>query len=388
MSDIASAQLPFDVQVQILKEYMRLWPTRIPSWNSRFLLDSMCIHYPSTNRATLVDGNNRKTRNKPLDGWIVLPIPPFKQGVCFEQNFETVFPPDRSGWFAQKRWASKAEFRLDEILGLFSSSKAFSNPLQTFFFGSMIWQFHSKSGLDRIYSHRRAYGPNHRPLPLQHIMKIKNISLSSEFSGQQYWPGFSRLFQKMYDIVSQSSNGFRGLQFLELLMTNSTYNWGPEVVHGYPILSRRIRYLVTHCYLMVQKRRGLIICLRCNMRPDARGSTWHSATVENVEPEANQSSEQDCSAGGFSKNEVQEFLDGTWALLRGLKSIEFGHIADGPRSTKNINSTENLTVADWPQIWWQMVFAREWSLIFEKGVRVKEKDGGYAAVYDSGVRDW
>lgn len=132
MKDISDANLPFDIQLEILKKYIRSWSTRIPKWGEPL------EYFPQKNRAALIYISSSRREY----GWHAIPISPWNQVMW--RRFET----DPTYYSRQYRESSKhrsprptEEIQISRILAVGSSSKAYLGPLATFFFGHMVWEF-------------------------------------------------------------------------------------------------------------------------------------------------------------------------------------------------------------------------------------------------------
>lgn len=107
MMGIEEANLPFDIKLRILKEYLRLWA----SWYSKLGGPSS----PTNHTVLMLD----EISSVPQEewAWTVLPVGRSVPRLLMEK------------------------FRLDHILSIGNNCASFRVPLERFFFGHMLWQF-------------------------------------------------------------------------------------------------------------------------------------------------------------------------------------------------------------------------------------------------------
>lgn len=196
------------------------------------------------------------------------------------------------------------------------------------------------------------------------------------------------LVEKLFEFTSEVESQFRSLEFLEIVVDNPLPElidcrgrlrihmvWNDTILRISPeylkSLHNPIRYLVRRCYQMVQKLPKLKICIRNDYQiSDFSRTTLIRRPNRNVETKTITNKEV-VEYLGIDKNAVKEFYNGNSHLLSGLRSIEFGDI---PGTFANSEQDEDLMSL---KLYWQMVFAKVWAKIWEKGIVLPEADGGY-----------
>lgn len=417
---MAKADLPFDVKLQIMKEYLRTWSTRIVAIGSKPLQ-----YFPETNRAYFICHKvhtNAALEEGAVDYEYVGGAEPLIPRL---QRYKSLRYPEGRRLdtdFPLSPNQSNSGRRFSSIFQICSFSKVFLDPLERFFFGHIIWTFTFDYEVDMISP------DSYNCLPLGILQKIKHISLRSEGVPLTNTACFFRLFRQMQIFITSNGDAMKGLRVLEILPEGiEGFGWNIHSLDGLAIIEKRIRYLVTLCYQMVKKNIHLKICLR-NTEVDAfwviqeipketkpkyqdfkESSKTESGydSEESFETKADYGSEdsskeeqkeeeeeekedgdeeeeaekENNQVHGFSARDIKSFVNGTSPLLSNLKCIEFAHIAK-PTTNKPHPIIFREPWIFQSEILWQMVFAREWKLIWERGLEKGSAVGGYDAIYE------
>lgn len=359
MKGIAKANLPFEIRLLIMKEYLRAWSTRIPT-NSRAPTST----FPETNRACL---------NYFWPTWTAFPIV--------------------DGYEVKSRFLRQSqEMQLSEIMSLWYCSKEFSAPLELFFAANMTWHFCCRFTFEDFFC---PYDPD-EPAPWPRHKNFRKICLQSEKTPsvpRRESSQFVRLLDKMLQSISSSIHAFRSLEILELMIdAEATSRLLAFIKVKSKTPEMRIRRVVTLVQDIQKQKPSLKICLRvsvCDFQwilhktfdPGESNKSelteFKEVDAEKVDAEkvnaevADFESNTNETAPGFSKREVSEFLNGTSPLLEGLQSVEFAHIGGNYCSRRELRLL-TFDSLDINSVYFQMTFAREWRAIRENGSKVVE----------------
>lgn len=343
MQGLAEANFCFDIKLQILKEYIRLWATRIGR-------DQDMEAYEPTNRAELSYstlgpyGIDHISENKLL--WLIHPI----------------YRPHQSTPYIQKFSYYQAA-TIDGIFAVAKNAKSFRGPLEIFFFGQMLWEFHESWELSLTCQ------------SLNQAKEMKKISLCID-NTEDCWEDFLFVLERLWFLVEMDRH-FPKLEFLEIMVSNPLHMWrymrfmavkecggSMSKVKVVRYMENPIRFMVRRCYQLVQQRPNLKVSVRSSFR-DQEGSYKIRYGRRN--------------GGFFRYKDVQEslgitqdslirFYNGTSTLHSNLPSIEF------PDVLRVLAFDEKDLFYN---LYWQMLFANEWRAIWKKGILLSEAEGGY-----------
>lgn len=245
----------------------------------------------------------------------------------------------------------QARVELASIFEVYQHSKFYQRPLEVFFFKHVTWDFTSCSQLKNF--------------PIDTFAKIKKVRLHLECLTGVEPHGFFELVREMYQLITVSPSPCRNLEILELFIA-AAHQKGFGQKDDKKLVKKRVHWLALLSRQMVKKSPGLIIRIR---------GSEHKIHMFEFE-------QDELFADEFTMTNAKDFLQGTSTLLDGLKSLEFAHL------TTSLNPCPpfRLLGDDVPihcqdlQLYWQMLFAREWKLLEEQGSDLQEGEEGLKVI--------